>query len=373
MKYAYWLNQIPTTYEKKRKLELCYGTAEEVYCGTEKGYATILNEEERAGLEAVKRTWDVEKEYEALLKKDIRVVTIGQDDYPARLKHIHRPPYLLYYKGTLPPDRLTIAIVGARRCSEYGNYMAGKLGEALGRQGIPVISGMAEGIDAASQNGALRAGGYTCGVLGSGVDICFPAKNQGLYDTLEKQGGLISEFTHGEPPKKTYFPARNRLISGMSDYVVVMEAKKKSGSLITADFALEQGKEVYALPGRVTDALSFGCNQLIAQGAGIFLSVEDFLKEVLGCGCNSTGGNISKKLCLAKEETIVYSCLSVGQKSLERIIEETNMDIAVVMHALFALQGKGLVKESFQNYYIEESANGKILSDCGITDEGKDN
>ncbi len=158
--------------------------------------------------------------------------------------------------------------------------LRGKLARALAQNRMDIISGMAMGIDADAHSGALEENGDTYAVLGCGVDVCYPKRNRYLYEKMQDRGGILSEYPPGTPPLPGYFPQRNRIIAGLADYVIVMEARKKSGSLITADYAMEQGKEVYALPGRVTDALSEGTNHLIQQGAGIFVSVEDFLQEL---------------------------------------------------------------------------------------------
>lgn len=202
--------------------------------------------------------------------------------YPERLKNISGAPKELYVLGRLPEeDRLSVAVVGARDCSEYGKFVARELGAVLGRNGISVVSGMARGIDGISQEAALDAGGSSFAVLGCGVDICYPEANRRLYERLKECGGVISEYPPGSPALAWHFPPRNRIVSGLADVVVVIEARIKSGTLITVDMALEQGREVYVVPGRVTDRLSDGCNSLLRQGAGILLSPEEFLRELL--------------------------------------------------------------------------------------------
>ena len=165
-------------------------------------------------------------------------------------------------------------------CSEYGRYAAAQYAAALSGAGVNVISGLARGIDGISQEAALRAGGKTYAVLGCGADICYPVENRKIYDKIPGQGGILSEFPPGTSPKSIFFPMRNRIISGLSDMVLVVEARKKSGTLITVDMALEQGKEVFVVPGRVTDALSSGCNELIRQGAGVAGSPAVLLEEL---------------------------------------------------------------------------------------------
>lgn len=216
----------------------------------------------------------------------IRMVERGERDYPARLLEIPDPPERLYVLGKLPEEKVpSVAIIGARECSEYGNYVAARLGKCMGRNGIQVVSGMARGIDGIGQTAALDAGGSSFAVLGSGVDVCYPARNRRLYERLRERGGVLSEYPPGTPALSRNFPPRNRIVSGLADAVVVVEAREKSGTLITVDMALEQGKEVYAVPGRVTDALSSGCNRLVKLGAAVLLDPEELAEELRGiCG-----------------------------------------------------------------------------------------
>lgn len=213
--------------------------------------------------------------------EEIRFITPFEKEYPERLHNIPDAPAGLYARGRLPVKKdVTVAVIGARDCSDYGKYVAEHLGDFLGRNGVTVVSGMARGIDGISQWAALEAGGNSIGVLGCGVDICYPAGNKVLFQRLLEQGTIFSEYPPGTPPRAMNFPARNRIVSGLADAVVVVEARNRSGTLITVDMALEQGKEVFVVPGRVTDRLSDGCNKLIKQGAGILLSPEELLEEL---------------------------------------------------------------------------------------------
>lgn len=223
----------------------------------------------------------MQEEYERLRWKGISFVALGDEDYPARLAEIPDPPLGLYYRGRLPEEEtMCVAVIGSRDCSEYGSRVARELGSYLGEAGIPVISGMARGIDGISQQAALEAGGDSYGVLGCGVDVCYPASNQRLYDTLMERGGILSAYPPGAPPLKTNFPPRNRIVSGLALAIVVVEAAVKSGTSITVSMALDQGREVYACPGRITDRLSDGCNRMIKQGAAIYLDPESFVEEL---------------------------------------------------------------------------------------------
>ena len=275
------------------------------------------------------------------------------ETYPVRLRTIPNAPYGIYVKGCLPKsDNRTVAIVGARMCSEYGRKVAGELAEQLAVRGNCIVSGMARGIDSAGHEGALAAGGITCAVLGCGVDICYPKSGNDIYRRILDRGSIISEYPPGTEPLAAYFPQRNRIISGISDIVVVVEAKERSGSLITADFALEQGRDIYAVPGRICDPLSAGCNNLIRQGAGIFTNVDEFLKELDLCG-NGTSqvGNI-EKLLLEKEERLVYSCVDLRPKNIEELLWETHLSMPELAQMLAGLMQKGFVTETFKNCYI---------------------
>lgn len=213
--------------------------------------------------------------------EEIRFITPLEKEYPDRLRNIPDAPAGLYVRGKLPVKKgVSVAVIGARDCSDYGKYVAEHLGAFLGRNSVTVVSGMARGIDGISQWAALEAGGTSIGVLGCGVDICYPAGNRVLFNRLLEQGTIFSEYPPGTPPRAMNFPARNRIVSGLADAVVVIEARNKSGTLITVDMALEQGKEVFVVPGRVTDRLSDGCNKLIKQGAEILLSPEELLEEL---------------------------------------------------------------------------------------------
>lgn len=210
-----------------------------------------------------------------------RKILLTDREYPRRLLEIPQAPKQLYVRGKLPEEGVpSVAVIGARDCSYYGQEVAKRLGRLFGENGIQVISGMARGIDGIGQQAALQAGGSSFAVLGCGADICYPRQNQDLYDRRCKQGGVISEYEWGTPPRAGYFPPRNRIVSGLADAVIVVEARKKSGTLITVDMALEQGKEVYAVPGRLLDDLSSGCNYLIKNGAGILLDMEEFMEEL---------------------------------------------------------------------------------------------
>ena len=299
------------------------------------------------------KTWKLEEEYQKLEQKGAWFVTMQEPSYPERLRNISSPPYALFVKGKLPrEDMKTVAIVGARECTPYGEIMAREFAKKLAQEGVQIISGMARGVDSAGQGGALEVGGVSFGVLGCGVDICYPREKIGLYMDLQEHGGVISEFPLGTKPLPQYFPARNRIISGLADTILVMEAKEKSGSLITADMALEQGKDVYALPGPVNSRLSKGCNYLIKQGAGIILSPEELLAD-LGIYQDSKKENTEQiKLLLESTEKLVYSCLDLQPRNLECLFNMTKISVVELTDILMRLQLRGIVKEIAKNYYV---------------------
>ncbi|MCR4961112.1 MAG: DNA-processing protein DprA [Lachnospiraceae bacterium] len=242
----------------------------------------ILSKGQMDALIKTKMSINPERYYAELTKQGIGFVSVEDDAYPARLLDIPSRPIGLFYCGSLPDENIpTAGVIGARECSFYGEEAAGLIGGSLGGNGIQVISGMARGIDSLSQLAALDAGGRSFAVLGGGVDICYPRESRRLYDRLKEQGGIISEYAPGVAPLRTFFIRRNRIISGLSDVLCVVEAKKKSGTLTTVDCALEQGRDVFCVPGRITDKTSAGCNELIRQGAEILSDPEQLSKDIL--------------------------------------------------------------------------------------------
>ncbi len=359
MIYEYWFATIAhLSDQKKIFLRQQVGTGKEIYNIEEKKLRKqpyITEKDIQAILEA-KKNKNLEKDYLELEKKQLRFIPFYEEEYPDKLKKIATPPYALYVKGSLPDQtKKTAAIVGARNCTRYGEKFAMEYGEKLAQNGVQVVSGLARGIDGAGQRGAINAKGYTCAVLGSGVDVCYPKENRGLYeDIVEKNGGIVSEFCPGTAPLATNFPRRNRIISALSDVILVMEAKQKSGSLITADLALDQGKDVYALPGPVDSVLSQGCNRLIFQGAGVLLSPE-FLLEEMGILYNTKEEKTDKN---AKElesiEDMVYSRLDLFPKNITSLLKEIKISSDKLLETLVSLEIKGYIKEVSKNYYIKQ-------------------
>lgn len=356
MNYGYWLANIAGIGNKTiQQLQNQAGSAEEIYRlnreQVEKLYG--IGKKEKAALIAG-RERDFQREYEELQRSGICFVTMEDAAYPEKLRNIPDPPFALYTMGKpfCGGDK-TVAIVGARQCSEYGYAVAKELGGRLAASGAVVVSGLARGIDSGGQWGAIKGGGRTYAVLGCGPDICYPSTSRNLYaEILDGRGGILSEYPPGTQPKQGFFPCRNRIIAGLSDIVVVVEAKKRSGSLITADLALEQGKDVYAVPGRLYDALSEGCNTLIYQGAGIISNVEEFIEGLNLRNKNKKDSDNFQKLLLEKQESLVYCCLSCIPKSMDALLEETDLRMPELAAVLAKLIRRGLIEENFKNQYI---------------------
>ncbi len=281
-KYTYWLDRIEGLgAASKRKLIEAFGSAWEVYQGQEKYVRYVLEEKKVEIFLAAKKTLEIDKAFDNLWREGIEMVSFQEGRYPEKLRQIPDLPFALYYKGKLPvADLPAVAVIGARECSQYGEYVAKELGKMLGLYGVQVISGMAKGIDGISQSAALEAGGTSYGVLGCGVDVCYPKSNKSLYEELIHTGGILSEYVPGTKPMARLFPSRNRIVSGLADVLVVIEARQKSGTAITVEMALEQGRDIYAVPGRITDRLSDGCNKMLKEGAHVFLSPEDLLLDL---------------------------------------------------------------------------------------------
>ena len=264
-----------------------FGGMASAYEASEDTMKKILSGRQFTAWKAAKYAQTPERYLEKVEAMGIRYVPFCEEIYPEKLRNIPDPPFGLFLKGSLPEERrASIAIIGARACSEYGKKVAKDFASQLAECGVQVISGMARGIDSISQKACLDAGGRTFAVLGSGVDVCYPSELKGLYDGIQEQGGLVSFYAPGTPPLATNFPPRNRIISGLADLILVIEARRKSGTWITVDMALEQGKEVAVIPGRITDQLSQGCHDLIKQGAMVVVDVEqvlEVLKDVSKC------------------------------------------------------------------------------------------
>ena len=295
----------------------------------------------------------IKKGYEALHRENIRFIIQKEAAYPNRLRKIYDAPYGIFQKGQPYEEKeLSIAIVGSRYPTTYGFEISKKFAKELAQQGVQIVSGLARGVDGTVHREIIDKKGQAVGVLGCGIDLIYPKENFQLFYDMYANQTVISEYPPGSEPLKWHFPERNRIISGLSDGILVTEARARSGSLITADFALEQGRDVYAIPGRITDALSAGCNSLIRQGAGAVSDLESFVQEL--APDPGAGGETCtfEKLLLEKEERLVYSCVDLRPKSMEELLEETDLSVPELAQILGILLKKGFVTEAFKNCYI---------------------
>ena len=316
-----------------------------------------------------RNTFDIASHYDSLVRENIKFIKYTDDDYPHRLKNIAGKPYAVFIKGNLPlENKPAVAIVGARDCSEYGRLMAEYFGDRLARNGVQIISGMAYGIDGIAQMAAIDTGGKSYAVLGNGVDIVYPKANRRLYERLayENCGGVISEYVPGTVACSRNFPPRNRIISGLSDLVLVIEAKAKSGTLITADMAMEQGRDVCIVPGRITDPLSVGCINLMKFGAYPVTSVEDLFEHIqMEVDIKLTKDNFShvgfsenaydNTTELTADESLIIDNLDFYPRSMDEITKRTGFDLSKVLSLTTRLELKGIIKCIGQGSFVKKS------------------
>lgn len=296
---------------------------------------------------------DISKEFDLVKKHNLKIITLDDKDYPENLKNIPDPPIVLYVRGTpKEEDKFSIAIVGSRRASFYGLSSAKEFAEELSNRGFTIVSGMARGIDTYAHKGALKRSARTIAVMGSGFNHIYPAENKELAEEITKNGVVISEFPMDERPLRQNFPRRNRVISGLSLGVLVVEAARNSGALITADFALEQAREVFALPGRVDSSTSFGTNELIKQGAKLVSCVDDILEEFQSAGLYKSNTDTDRfynqdnlKLELTSEESCLYNIISNQPLPLDEIVEKANLSVPKVTMILLNLQMKKFIRQ----------------------------
>lgn len=304
------------------------------------------------------RRGDPLKYLDDLKNRGIEVVTIDEDQYPILLSKISKPPYILYYRGDISiANKFCLAIVGARNCTVYGKKVARDLASSLSAENIVVVSGMARGIDTEAHMGALDAAGKTVAVLGSGVDIVYPRENKVLYDNLVEKGLVMTEFSPGTRPEPGNFPIRNRIISGLSKGIIVVEAQKRSGALITADAALEQGRDVFAVPGAITSSLSEGCNNLIKQGACLVTCYQDILQEYYEFTPKAVRQECQEQelLLLDTEEELVIQCIGYDPSHMDEILSATGLSVGQLSTILLQLELRGLIKSLPGRYWVRIS------------------
>lgn len=284
----------------------------------------------------------------------MNIIEITQNDtrFPESLKTIQNPPSKLYCIGDMDLlNNRKISVVGSRKCTAYGKSIAGRLSKKIADAGISVVSGLAKGIDSSAHIDALEHTGSTIAVLATGIDTCYPASNQGLYNEISKKGLIISENPPGYICHRYDFPMRNRIISGLSDAIVVVEAPLRSGALITAEYAMEQGKELFAIPGNITSFFSIGCNQLIREGAKPVAVLDDVLTDL-----NIEVHNNEENLNLGDDEFAVYDIIRKrGELSTEDLMKFTDFEVPKLAGILTVLEMKGAITNSMGKFFVEFS------------------
>jgi DNA processing protein len=315
-----------------------------------------LMEVERVGDKVARQILDfdlersVEREYQLIHRRNVRILTIDDPQYPFLLKSIYDPPPVIYYKGAFLDERsVPLAVVGTRKASSYGRMVAEKLCAALSEMGVCIISGMARGIDTIAHKSALKLGNPTVAVFGCGLEYTYPPESGSLRRQIEEQGAVLSEFPMSTKPDRNNFPARNRVISGLSHGTLVVEAGEKSGALITAQFALEQGREVFAVPGNIYSSESRGTHALIKMGAKLTDSPEAVVEELSGSVLEllkERKNAALESIPLNPKEEHLMSLMSVQEQHIDRVIENSHLSPAEVSATLVTLELKGVIRQT---------------------------
>ena len=332
------------------KLKSKLGTYREIWEAPYAQIEKIVGNNLAQGLIQVRSTCDPEAELGRCIALGIQVMAEFEDEYPRALREIHDPPPLLFYRGNLGAlEGLGVAVVGSRKATPYGKMVARKLGRELAQAGMVVVSGMARGVDSEAHRGCLEAGGMTIGILGNGIDVVYPRENGMLYNEVENKGLLLSEYPPGTKPEPGNFPIRNRLISALSRGVVVVEAREKSGAMITVGFALEQGKDVFAVPGPISSPNSIGPHRLLREGACLVTGVEDILQE---WGIERrTVSDVSSPDQELKEYP-VFKYIGYEPIHLDRILEMSRLTPGETASQLLSLEMAGKIKSLPGNIYV---------------------
>jgi DNA processing protein len=350
--YDLWFSSVKLPNEIKKQLMVSFCKTEDLWLSI----SEFKNINDISILKALQAAMNMEKLKEVneiIIRNDIKTLTIKSSRYPAILKNYDDSPYTLYYFGDI--DKLnsykTVSIVGSRLCTDYGKEVANNVSAELSKYQINVVSGLAKGIDCIAHWGAVKNGGFTTAVLGCGLDKIYPAENRKLYYEIKERGCIISEFLPGTPPLAFNFPIRNRIISGLSDLILVVEAAEKSGSLITASRALDQGKQVMAVPGSVFSNKSKETNRLIKDGAYIFTGIDSIL-DLIGIKYNQEDKK-RNVICDNKEMSRIYNLLSDTPMHVDDIVRITNIDISLLYELLLEMQLEDNIKCIAGNFYVK--------------------
>ena len=317
-------------------------------------------------LVAVRKKVDLSLIWDQIQSKGIQVLTWLDEAYPQRLKEIEQPPPVLYLRGELSPeDSWAVAIVGTRRVTPYGRQVTEEAASFLAANGITIVSGLARGVDAIAHSAALRAGGRTLAVLGSGVDRIYPPENRVMAEQIIEHGAILSDYVPGTPPESSNFPPRNRIISGLSIAVVVVEAGETSGALITAEFAAEQGREIFAVPGNILAPQSKGTNKLIQQGALPLLSANDIMQVL---NLTRVGQHKAARKALPADDVEAKLLETMGEESLhvDEIRNQSGLPVEKVSATLIMMELKGMVRQVGNMHYVVVR---EVQSDYTVNDE----
>jgi len=339
---------------KFEKLVREFGSAKAAWDASNLGLKQILGEKLTLRFEVFRKEFEIDRYEENLLKSKIDYICFFEKAYPGHLKSIKNPPIILYSKGKLDfnLEHKFLAIVGTRKITSYGRSVTEMFAGKLAEQGLVIVSGLAIGVDVIAHSACLDSKGITVAVLGNGVDICFPRENQKVYDRIISEGGIIiSEYPPGEKPSVGSFPARNRIVAGMSDGILVTEGASDSGSLITANFGLEFGRKVFAVPGPITSSLSAAPLRLIEKGARLVVGPEDIIKE-LGIKSSELSKNKKTFSGLDSVELKIVELIENESLSFDELVRRLKLDSSKVGTILSMMEIKGVLKNSGGNYSI---------------------
>lgn len=338
---------------RTRQLVEHFGSAERAWLASESALrGTGLSSDLVTGIVRGRSTVNLDDEVDKLAIHDVRAISIDSSDYPRLLKHIPAPPTVLYMKGSYEPlDDLAIGVVGTRRSTTYGADVTRQITGDLAGAGVTIVSGLARGIDTIAHDAALNAGGRTLAICGCGLDLVYPPQNRKLAARIIEQGALISEYPIGVPPDGPHFPARNRIISGLSRGVLVVEAPKRSGALITTSFALDQGRDVYAVPGSALSKVSEGCHDLIRAGATLVTSAEHILEEL---NVPASQSAVQSRMVLPETdaERLLLGCIGAEPRHINELSMDTGLPIHEANGTLLTMELKGLIRQSGAQHYV---------------------
>jgi DNA processing protein len=305
-----------------------------------------IGEKRAKNIKAFSGWSEIEKMLQRLDDAGVRILSYHDNDYPLLLRDVEDAPVILYIKGDIKEDdRFSIAIVGSRNATPYGRLVADRMARELSEAGFTIVSGMARGIDTIAHLSSLKSGGRTIAVLGSGIDMIYPPENKGLFEKIADSGCIVTEFPPGTPPNKENFPKRNRLISGLSLGVIVVEASQGSGALITARSALEQNREVFAVPGNINSPNSKGTNELIKAGARLVQRSDDIIEELAPLLKGFIRQKKDNTIGLTDEEKEVCNRLTSEPRHIDDIIRETGLPMPKMLSLLLGLELKGVVSQ----------------------------